>query len=86
MIESDTWIGCNVTILPGVTIGQGCVIGAGSVVTTPLPPYTVCVGSPCKPIKTRFSPNELEEHLRSLKNNLRVDQVISQWKKSDLKY
>jgi maltose O-acetyltransferase len=50
-IEDDVWIGGNVAILDGVIIGEGCIIGASSIVTKSLPPYTISVGNPCKPIK-----------------------------------
>ncbi len=50
-IGPNCWIGGSVTILPGVTIGEGCVIGAGSVVTRDLPPHQLCVGNPCRPIR-----------------------------------
>ena len=44
-------IGCMKGILPGVRIGDGAVIGAGSVVTHNIPPNVVAVGNPCKPIR-----------------------------------
>ena len=47
------WIGGNTTILPGVVIGEGAVVGAGSIVTKSIPPYTVAVGNPAKVIKHR---------------------------------
>jgi len=50
-IGNDVWIGGNCVILPGVTIGDGCTIGAGSVVIKSIPPHSVAVGSPCKVIK-----------------------------------
>lgn len=50
-ICSGAWIGANVVILPGVTIGTNAVIGAGSVVTRDVPPYTLAYGVPCKHIK-----------------------------------
>ena len=50
-IGNNVWIGGNVTILPGVKIGDDCVIGAGSVVTKDIPSDVVAVGNPCKPIK-----------------------------------
>ena len=50
-IGNDVWLGGNVTILPGVTIGDNVVIGAGSVVTKDIPSNCVAVGNPCKPIK-----------------------------------
>lgn len=46
-IGSGAWIGANVTILPGVTIGENSVIGAGSVVTKDIPANVVAYGNPC---------------------------------------
>ena len=51
IIEDDVWIGTGVIILPGVTIGQMSVIGAGSVVTKDVPEYTVVAGIPAKMMK-----------------------------------
>lgn len=50
-IEDNVWLAANVTVLPGVTIGTGSVIGAGSVVTKDVPPHTLAVGNPCKPLR-----------------------------------
>ncbi len=50
-IGSGTWIGINSVILPGVTIGKNCVIGAGSVVNTSIPDFSVAVGSPAKVVR-----------------------------------
>lgn len=50
-IGEDCWLGGNVIVLPGVTIGRGCTIGAGSVVTKDIPPFTVAVGNPARVIK-----------------------------------
>lgn len=50
-IEDHVWIGCKSIILKNVTIGQGAVIGAGSVVTKDVPPYTLVAGNPAKPIR-----------------------------------
>jgi lipopolysaccharide O-acetyltransferase len=50
-IGNRVWIGEGVMIMPGVTIGEGCIVGAHSVVTKSLPPNTISVGSPAKPIK-----------------------------------
>ena len=54
-IESNVWIGANSVVLDGVTIGTGSVIGAGSVVTKNIPPYSIAVGNPCKVIKSRLN-------------------------------
>lgn len=51
-ICDDAWIGMNCIILKGVTIGAGAVVGAGSVVTKDVPPFTVVGGNPAKVIKT----------------------------------
>lgn len=53
VIEDDVWIGHGVTILPGVHIGKGCVIGAGAVVNKSLPDYSIAVGIPAKVVKVR---------------------------------
>ena len=53
LIEDDVWIGANVVITGGVSIGKGCVIGAGSVVTKNIPEYYIAVGVPARVIKTR---------------------------------
>ena len=53
IIEDDVWIGSNSTVLDGVTIGRGSVIGAGSVVTRDIPPFSVAFGVPAKVIKRR---------------------------------
>lgn len=51
VIESDVWIGCLSIVLPGVTIGEGAVIGAGSVVTKDVPPWTIVAGNPAQVIR-----------------------------------
>lgn len=55
VIGADCWIGMGVCILPGVTVGDGCVVGAGSVVTKDLPAGSVAVGNPARSIKSRVS-------------------------------
>jgi lipopolysaccharide O-acetyltransferase len=50
-IEDNVWIGEFVSILPGVTVGKGSIIGANSVVTKNIPPYVIAVGIPAKPVK-----------------------------------
>ncbi|RSL51458.1 hypothetical protein CEP54_011433 [Fusarium duplospermum] len=50
-IGNDCWLGANVTVLPGVTIGKGCTIDAGAVVSKNIPDYSVAVGVPAKVIK-----------------------------------
>jgi len=57
VIGDDVWVGMNVCILPGVTIGDRVVIGAGSVVVNDIPSDCLAVGNPCRPIKTRTGEN-----------------------------
>ena len=51
-IDDEVWIGLNCIILKGVTIGKGAIIGAGSIVTSNIPPYSLAVGSPARVIRT----------------------------------
>ena len=53
VIEDDCWLGTGVKVLDGVTLGRGCVIGAGAVVTKDIPAYTVAVGVPAKVVSQR---------------------------------
>jgi acetyltransferase-like isoleucine patch superfamily enzyme len=53
VIEDEVWIGAHAVILPGVTIGKGAVIGAGSIVTRDVEPYSIVVGSPARHQKYR---------------------------------
>lgn len=64
-IGDDVWIGDRVIILPGVHIGNGCIIAAGSVVTKDVAPYTVVGGVPAHFIKERFSEEQLTKHENS---------------------
>jgi maltose O-acetyltransferase len=52
-IENNVWIGANTIVLPGISIGYGSIIGAGSVVTKDIPPYVIAVGNPARVIKKR---------------------------------
>ena len=54
VIGNDVWIGQNVTILPGVHIGDGAIIGLNSVVASDVLPYTIVVGNPARPVRKRF--------------------------------
>ena len=54
VVGNDVWFGQNVTVLPGVHIGDGAIIGANSVVTRDIPPYTIAAGNPCVVKKKRF--------------------------------
>ena len=53
-IRNDVWIGHGAIILPGLTVGNGSVIAAGSVVTKDVAPYSIVAGNPAKSIRNRF--------------------------------
>ena len=50
-VGSNVWFGAHVSVMPGVTIGDDCVIGAGSVVTKDIPPHSLAYGNPCRVVK-----------------------------------
>ena len=60
VIGDGCWICANVTILPGVTIGENCVIGAGSVVTRSIPANSFAAGNPCRVIRTLTEDDTME--------------------------
>lgn len=66
IIGEDVWIGSNTVILPGITIGRGSIIGAGSIVTKDVPKYSVVFGNPAKIVSRRFE-NEVIDTLENLR-------------------
>lgn len=63
VIGNDVWIGAKVIVMGGVTIGDGAVIGAGSIVTKDVPPYAIVAGVPAKIIRYRFDPSVIDKLL-----------------------
>ena len=63
-IGNDVWIGDNVSIMQGVKINDGAIIGANSLVTKDIPAYSICVGTPAKVLKYRFSKEEIEQLIK----------------------
>lgn len=66
VIGSDVWVGRNVVILGGVTIGHGAIIGAFSVIAKDVSPYAVVVGNPAIVKRYRFTPTQID-HLLKIK-------------------
>ena len=56
-IGNDVWLGRRVMIMPGVNIGDGCIIGAGAVVCHDIPPYSIAVGVPARVVRNRKTNN-----------------------------
>lgn len=61
VVKDDVWIGTNALILSGVTINQGAIIAAGSVVTKDIPPYAIVGGNPAKILKYRFTDDVIDK-------------------------
>jgi acetyltransferase-like isoleucine patch superfamily enzyme len=59
-IEDDVWLGSHVTVVDGVTIGRGSIVGAGAVVTKSIPAYSIAVGVPAKVIGDRRDPEAVK--------------------------
>ncbi|MGQ3888992.1 type B chloramphenicol O-acetyltransferase [Legionella sp. CNM-1927-20] len=59
-VGHDVWIGAEAMIMPGIKIGHGAVIGARAMVTKDVEPYTIVVGNPAKPIRKRFSDDQIK--------------------------
>lgn len=62
VVEEDVWIGCNVTLLSGAHLGRSAVIAAGAVVNSDIPPYCIAGGVPAKPIKFKWTIDQILEH------------------------
>lgn len=65
-IGEDVWVGTNATILSGGDLGRGCIVGACSLVTKPVPPYALVAGIPAKIIGVKFSIDQIMEHEKNL--------------------
>ena len=62
VVEEDVWVGARSVLLSGVTVGRGCIVGAGSVVRSNVPPYAIVAGNPAKVVGFKFTPNIIVEH------------------------
>ncbi|MFB6551926.1 CatB-related O-acetyltransferase [Streptomyces sp. NPDC056405] len=59
VVGNDVWFGHGVTVMPGVRVGDGAIVAAGSVVTGDVPPYTVVGGNPARPIRSRYDADDV---------------------------
>jgi carbonic anhydrase/acetyltransferase-like protein (isoleucine patch superfamily) len=75
-IGNDVWIGCYVVIMPGVEIGNGAIVAAGSIVTKSVPPYAIVAGNPAKIIRYRFTKEQIAELERIRWYEWDIDKVI----------
>lgn len=65
-IAEDVFVGANVTIMSGGNLGRGCIVGACSLVTKPIPPYAIAVGSPARVVGVKFSIDQIIRHEEAL--------------------
>ncbi len=75
VVGNDVWIGMEAIILPGISIGDGAVVAAKSVVTHDVPPYAIVAGNPAKTVKTRFDAQTVERLLAVAWWNWTVDKI-----------
>ena len=68
-IEEDVWIGANVTILKGVTVGRSSIVAAGSLVIKDVPPYSIVGGVPAKVIKMKWEQNDIMQQEQLIENS-----------------
>lgn len=94
VVGNDVWIGVRTMVMGGVKIGDGAVIGAGSIVTKDIPPYAVAAGVPAKLIRYRFPQEQidallahpwwnlpedkLKERIKLFQNSENIDEIINE--------
>lgn len=76
IIGKDVWIGARSIVLTGVKIGNGAIIASGSVVTKDIDPYWIVGGVPAKPIRKRFSDDEIQIHEDMLSSSKIIDEKM----------
>lgn len=84
VIGNDVWIGLNACILSGVTIGDGAVIGAYSVVTKNVAPYAMVAGNPAKYIRSRFTVDQIDALLKIQWWNWPEEKMLKAWGAGDI--
>lgn len=77
IIGNDVWLGSQVTILGGVNIGSGAIIGANSLVAKDIPPYAIAVGNPARVVKYRFNEEQIKKFMAIKWWNWDIDKVCA---------
>ncbi|MGL5276263.1 virginiamycin A acetyltransferase [Myroides marinus] len=80
VVGNDVWIGTNVTIMPGVYIGDGAIIASNATVTRDVAPYSIVGGNPAKEIKKRFSEAKIKELLEMQWWNWDIEKITNNLK------
>lgn len=80
VVGNDVWIGTNVTIMPGVHIGDGAIIASNATVTRDVPPYSIVGGNPAKEIKKRFSEDKIKSLLEMQWWNWDIEKITNNLK------
>lgn len=75
VIENDVWVGARAIILKGVKICEGAIVGAGALVNKEVVPYSINVGFPSRPVKCRFSKENLKKHLTMMESNYSFESI-----------
>lgn len=86
VIQDDVWIGTRAIILKGVTISEGSVIGAGALVNKNVLPYTINVGTPSRPVRCRFTKDDLIKHLSLVKSKFNFEQIEQMYQKFEVPF
>lgn len=83
VIENDVWIGYDALIMPGVKISSGSIIGARSIVTKDVPPYTIVAGSPARIIRQRFESEIIAKLLEVAWWDWPIEKIVAKFKAID---
>ena len=79
IVHKNAWIALNVTLMPGVEVGEGAIVSAGSIVSKDIPPFTVAQGNPAKVVadiaemvRGNYAPEEFERLLEERKRKYKI--------------
>jgi acetyltransferase-like isoleucine patch superfamily enzyme len=84
-IEDDVWLGARTIVLKGVTIGEGAVVGAGSLVSKNILPYSINVGQPAKLVRCRFNYDDLKKHLELVNSSYKIESISALYQQLNIK-